>query len=422
MVVCALVNIAIAAVAQGGDAGPSLQSASPPSGATRLDDRGRADQSVADVAATVPGGRSVLRIVGLPPIAAGAQVPDAVAVIAAADSSETVEAVAPGEPGGNIIDSSPDVIIPCEADATIGIDRGGDHELWIVSTRHLPGARCGCPAREFQPRVEQYVCGAGWLGSTLHDFLDGNDTNRVTAIFIHGNDTDPAEAEARGRQLYRQLLTSRCAVPPTRLVIWSWPSEQVLRHLRRDAQLKACRTNIEGYYLASFIDQLEPDAPLSLGGYSYGARVVTGGLHLLGGGVLDGRQLAERPHAKRKGASAVLLGAAMSNGWLLPGMPHDRALSQVERMVILFNPADFVLRCYPRLWGHGGPEALGATGMAVPARLGPDGAKVTQFNVRPQLHCRHGWDYVSASPSIMSLVRRELVILPTADGEMINAK
>ena len=146
--------------------------------------------------------------------------------------------------------------------------------------------RLSCP--RFAPRVEQFICGAGWISSSLEEFLAGDDGTRVTVVFIHGNDTDAAEAEARGRELYREMLTSPCPEPPTRLVIWSWPSEQVIRNVRRDAQLKACRTNIEGYYLARFADQLTPRSPLSFGGYSYGARVVTGALHLLGGGVLEG--------------------------------------------------------------------------------------------------------------------------------------
>jgi hypothetical protein len=407
LIACALVSIALAGAAHAGEEGPSLHPASAVSVGGPGDDYNVPDEVNAT---SYTGGESVLRFVRLPPIAASTQAIDA---NAAAQSVETVEAVAPAASASVLIDNSPDFTASCIADSTAEADGdSGDHELWIVSTRDLPGAECGCPAPEFQPRVERYVCGSGWVGSTLEEFVASDDATRVTAIFIHGNDTDPAEAEARGRQLYRQLLTSRCAVPATRLVIWSWPSEQVLRHFRRDAQLKACRTNIEGYYLARFVDQLAPQTPLSIGGYSYGARVATGGLHLLGGGVLDGRQLVERMHADRQPASVVLLGAAMANNWLLPGMRHDRALSQVERMVILFNPADFVLHWYPRLWGHGGPEALGATGLAAPAQLGPERAKVTQVNVRSQLHCRHAWDNVSASSSIMSLVQRELVLLP----------
>ncbi len=262
---------------------------------------------------------------------------------------------------------------PVTADTTATADfedaDGAGHELWVVSTRNLPSAPCGC-SPEFAPGVERFICGRGWTRSSLEEFVATDVPSRTTAILVHGNDTDPAEAESRGREFYRELVAGCCPAPPTRLVVWSWPSEKVIYSYRKDAQLKACRTNIEGYYLASFIDHLPAETPLTLGGYSYGARVVTGSLHLLGGGTLEGRDLTERLHPDRHAASALLIGAAMANNWLLPGMRHEHAISQVNRLVIMYNPKDFVLHFYPRLWGgRRGPDALGATGLAAPGRL-----------------------------------------------------
>lgn len=301
------------------------------------------------------------------------------------------------------------------ATADIADADGAGHELWVVSTRDLPSAPCGC-SPEFAPNVERFICGRGWTRSSLEEFVATEDLSRTTAVLVHGNDTDAAEAESRGREFYRELVAGRCPAPPTRLVVWSWPSEKVICSYRKDAQLKACRTNIEGYYLASFIDYLPAETPLTLGGYSYGARVVTGGLHLLGGGTLEGRELSERRHPEGHATNALLIGAAMANNWLLPGMRHEHAISQVERLVIMYNPKDFVLHFYPRLWGgRRGPDALGATGLAAPGRLGTERAKVFQVNVQPQMHRRHGWDYVAGSPAMMSRVRRELLTPPAVE-------
>ena len=314
-----------------------------------------------------------------------------------------------------------EAVIPGAADAMALAESGGEpcvagcgHELWIVSTRGLADAECGCELPPFTPCVERYICGSGWVVSSLEDLVADQGGTQSTAVFVHGNDTDADEAKALGKRLYDQLLATRCPVPATRLVVWSWPSERVLRRRRPDVQVKACRTNVEGYYLAQFLDQLPGETHASLGGFSYGARVVTGGLHLLGGGTLAGRQLADHQHPDRRATSTILLGAAMNNDWLLPGRRHERALSQVDRMVILTNPADGVLHFYPYLWGRGGTEALGVTGIPGAGRLGPDVAKVEQINVRPELHCRHGWQYYTGSPTVMSLVRRELVYLPAA--------
>ena len=303
---------------------------------------------------------------------------------------------------------------PCGPDDAAAGEPAGQSELWIVSTRHLPEGKCNC-APEFKPCINRYECGAGWSGSSLDDFLAGDDGTRATVVFVHGNDYEAADAVQFAQQLYCQLTHGPCATGPMRLVVWSWPSQRVVRGFRPDAQVKACRTNIEGYYFANFLDRIPAGTPVSVAGYSFGARVVTGGLHMLGGGAIAGRQLVERVNPERQVASAILMGAAMANNWLLPGMPHAQAISQVERLVVLYNPKDRVLHWYPHLWGRGGPEALGATGIAAPSRLGEDRVKLVQVNVHPQLHRRHSWKYFSSSPAIMSLVEREFVDLPESE-------
>jgi hypothetical protein len=368
------------------------------------DSRGEADDEQLLMAAAGLSGGSVLQFVGLTTLT----------LDSGADANPVLvdEDVAPGpsDPVGPKVDAAPAIARP-----SISEDAdGAGHELWIVSTRNLSGNFCDVPPDAFSPGVERFICNRGWTRSSLDELVSTDNPAVTTAILVHGNDTDAGEAETRGREFYRELMTGCRASGPTRLIVWSWPSDKVVPCYRKDAQLKACRTNVEGYYLARFVDLLGPDSPVTVGGYSYGARVVTGGLHLLGGGVLEGRQLSDRVHPDRHPATAVLMGAALANNWLLPGMRHDRAVSQVDRLVILFNPKDFVLHFYPRLWGGRGPEALGATGLAA-GRLGVEATKVKQFNVQPQMHRRHGWDYFASSPAIMTLVRRELLSPPIVE-------
>ncbi|MBI2824241.1 MAG: hypothetical protein HYX69_06105 [Planctomycetia bacterium] len=291
----------------------------------------------------------------------------------------------------------------------------GGSELWLVSTRGLPLAGDDCCAPQFAPCVFRYQCGRGFVTSTLEELRATDDSSRVTAIFVHGNDTTAEQAATGGRQLYGKLLHTCCPMPPVRLVIWSWPSETDVLCKRRDFRLKACRTNIEGYFLATFVDSLPPATRVSMAGYSYGARVVSGGLHMLAGGMLEGRVLRERMHTDRPAPSAILMGGAMDNDWLLPGMRHQDAMSQVQRMVVTYNRFDPVLRWYPMLWGRGGTLALGVTGVADPGQLGMDRNKLVEINVARAVHCRHGWKYYSGSPQIMALLRRELVYLPSAE-------
>jgi hypothetical protein len=316
---------------------------------------------------------------------------------------ESVPAPLPGAPVvGEAFDPSGE---PC-AGAAAG------SELWLVSTRSLPLAGDCCVPR-FAPNVFRFLCGRGFVRATLAELIADEDPERPTFIYIHGNDSDADDAAETGLDLYNRLLNSRCA-RPIRLIIWSWPSEEVVKCVRQDARIKACRTNIEGYFLAVFIDLLPAHIHVGVAGYSYGARVATGGLHILGGGTLEGRRIATRRHPDRDPLRCVLMAAATDNDWLLPGRPHGRAVSQVERMVITISRIDHVLCFYPYLWGCGGPDALGVTGLINAGSLGPDAAKLAHIDVTRAVHRRHAWNNFAEAPEVMSLLRHELMHWPAA--------
>jgi len=286
-------------------------------------------------------------------------------------------------------------------------------ELWLVSTRRLPRAGDSVVAPTFAPDVSRYVWGQGWMPSSLEEFLGTSTNEAITTVFVHGNDTTAEDALRGGCGLFSQLLGNAAAPAPlARFVIWSWPNESTTLRVRKSAQANAGRVNMEGFLLAEFLERVAQRSPTSVVGYSSGAGVATGALHALGGGALDGRVLATLPCDERNSINAVLLGAAMPNDWLLPGRPHERAVSQAERLVMTVNPTDAVLRWYPFLWGRNGPAALGATGIAQLAPLGPDQAKIAQPNLEAALQTRHGWRYYSGSPEVIALLRREMLEHP----------
>ena len=284
--------------------------------------------------------------------------------------------------------------------------QSGENQLWLVSTRRLPD----CPCDAGRMDVYRFECSIGWQRSSQEELLAAGGSEFVTSVFIHGNDTDPAEAQAEGQQLYSRLTKTACPSAPVRFVIWSWPSERMLGRVRIDIQSKACRANADAYYLAEFLDSLGPNAHVSLSGYSLGARVAVGALHLLGGGVLDGRQREASQHPDRPGARVVLIAGAIADDWLEPGMRFDRALSQTDRMVVMFNPHDNVLRFYPFLYGRGGPPAVGYTGIRNVCCLGEDRHKVCELNVSEAVHRGHGWGHYINSPSIICRLRHELLM------------
>jgi pimeloyl-ACP methyl ester carboxylesterase len=148
-------------------------------------------------------------------------------------------------------------------------------------------------------------------------------------------------------------------VEPVRFVVWSWPSDQIHGQVR-DVRAKAARTNGEAFYLAWFMSQLDPGASANVLGYSFGARVATGALHLLGGGELAGRTLPTGPTPRVR---VALLAAAVHSHWLQPGACHGAALSQMDRLLIQYNSCDPYLKHYQFIEKHARPAALGYLGM-----------------------------------------------------------
>jgi len=98
-----------------------------------------------------------------------------------------------------------------------------------------------------------------------------------------------------------------------------------------------------------------------------------------------------RTAGARNPVRAVLLAAAEDADWLAPAGQHGRALALVDETLITCNACDRVLRWYPRLYGRGGPQALGVVG---PCGLDDAAAgKVRLLDVAPIIGKSH--DYQS---------------------------
>ena len=91
----------------------------------------------------------------------------------------------------------------------------------------------------------------------------------------------------------RFIRMLKCNDKPFRLVIWSWPSDQMCRRNRPDVQIKFSYCDSQGFYLGTCLQRLRQDVPLCLIGYSMGAQIAATGLHLLAGGEVACRTLPE---------------------------------------------------------------------------------------------------------------------------------
>jgi hypothetical protein len=278
-------------------------------------------------------------------------------------------------------------------------------EIVVVSTRNLCGS-CDPQALSTGIRVENYAIRdeAGhrhWQRSDLESFL-AFDPAVPTIVYVHGNQMTPGEAKSQGLAVYRKLAHYSSG-EPVRYVIFSWPSSRVGR-LLRDVRVKAVRTGPAGCQLGWLIDQMPAETHLSLIGFSFGARIVTGGLHVLGGGSLGGRlQLDERANPDRAPVDAVLIASALHCHWLGEGQYHGRAMSQVDRMFLLNNRSDLALRYYHLSTpGRDRPQALGLRG---PTCLGGEYAsKIQKRDVSRYAGRQHDLFMYLCAPGAMAQV------------------
>ena len=298
----------------------------------------------------------------------------------------------------------PTVELTVAANCPGSIDRPA-HQLWLISSRSA--SACLDHAATLDTlRFWQADAMCRWIPGSPAEFLAGDDPSIPTVVWIHGNQVEAERAMEMGYAWYRRLRGSIDS--PLRFVIWSWPSQNTGGSLRDDARFKAAISEAHGYYLALLARQMNSDVPLTLVGYSFGARLVTSSLHLMGGGRI-GRLQFDSPNARRP-LHAVLLAAALDNDWLVPGRRHGQALSQVDDLLILMNSCDPVLKFYPLLCPRSHAVALGREGLSGWSRLGEQRGKVEQIDVSRAIGRHHDWRRYAAAGHIVHWIGQRCTV------------
>jgi hypothetical protein len=238
-------------------------------------------------------------------------------------------------------------------------------EIWLVDTRCL-----GCPEGKdshawaiwkYEPKEPR------WLSASAEDFYNSDLVHTLTSIYVHGNRVSAEQATSDGLDVYFELIGKFDDLPPVRFVIWSWPSDQIPGQLR-DVRMKADRADSEAYYLARFIADMHPDVKVGLTGFSFGARIIAGNLHLLGGGTLAGMAV---PGGQRQ-LRAALWAAAEHDDWLHPGEYHGQALALADRWFIAYNCCDPALALYRFIDSCKSAVAMGYSGVCCRHLLPPE--------------------------------------------------
>ncbi len=295
------------------------------------------------------------------------------------------------------------------------------NEIFLISTR-VVGTACDGSAMSRHLQCEQVVATPSqkfrWQSCDWRDLASESLSNRPTVIYIHGNRIARGEDRLQGMQIYRSLTRHNQSNESLRFIIWSWPSSAIPGPFK-DYKIKANRTRPAAWQLAWFLDHIPAKSRVSLLGYSYGARIASGAMHILGGGSLGGLKLEQRIHPQHPPFRVALLAAAFDAHWIQPGHFYGRALSQVERLVISTNQLDPVMRFYHLSNGRGRIHALGKSGVSQPQTLGYARQNIKLIDCTRTVGRNHSLvDYLTVSGK-MRLIWQELL---AADDRIVVSR
>jgi hypothetical protein len=273
-------------------------------------------------------------------------------------------------------------------------------EVWLINTRCAPV--CGdWEAGKTQITYWRLDVNQHWAAETAVSFADAGE--RTPTIFlVHGNRTTNDESVEFAWPIYCWLC-QQARDRNYRVAIWSWPSERTDRRQRRDVQAKVAYSDSQSYYLADCLRQMKTDTSISLVGYSLGARIITGSLQLYGGGALACRRLPELATDEKSKRAAPIRAALIADASdcfvLASSGRNELAAAQAEEILVTRNVCDTALRWYPRLYGRGGPNAMGFIG---PCCSCPENVRL--FDATCCVGKSHSWEDYIYCPALFGVL------------------
>lgn len=324
-----------------------------------------------------------------------------VCVAVAKTQPTAVDKVASAEEKAGVADAN-------EGVAACASDNCPDYRPWLrdQDSMYLVDTRClGCPCCNKDvldlPIYRYESESQAWEPASLDQLAD-DAADSVTSIHIHGNRIDEPVAIERGWAVYHEWVRRDGNATRLTFVVWSWPSSQIRGQLK-DVRAKAERAKYECVYVARLLAALPADARISMTGHSYGARIICGASHLLAGCDLSGYRLEGGTAGPPRNIRAVLSAAAMHNYWLSPECYLGCALTQMDRVLNLYNSRDPVLRFYRFIERGSKPAALGYTGSVFCSNGDGLANRIDDVNVVGLVGKEHSYLYYLCSPEIADL-------------------
>ena len=334
----------------------------------------------------------------------------------AEETVATPEAEAPlAPPVPPVPAAEPMVAVPMAAEPSEALPIAGDVEpyapqspgYWIVSSWNSPQEFENDQLR-FCPQVRRVDECTDGHPSTMDQLRGSLIPGVPICIVVHGSFMDSPSVLPDSHHTWSWLKTGACG-RPFQMIYFSWPSDRALSPFASiDVAILGSRASRNGFYLATLIQSLPPECPVCLVGHSHGTRIISSGLHLLGGGVVEGHRHCT-PGCSGRRIRVVYTASAIDHDWLNPEERFGRALCCVECLINLRNAKDPALQIYP-LRRIGSSRALGLAGFTSKDRreLGAYGSRVRDLDVSSLIGHDHSWPNYVAHGSLASSLRNYL--------------
>ena len=284
--------------------------------------------------------------------------------------------------------------------------------IWVFSTRYLPGI-C-CMPEVVNPTVQRYQPeDCRWLSDDVGSLLSGKGP---LVIFLHGNRYDAWSAKQQGIRLAKRCSFFTSHSVDTQLMIYSWPSQQD-GCLLKDGRNKYHRCFTEGHYLAWLLGQIDPERPVVFIGYSFGALITLEALEDLVAAENSGRPVSPWQH--RPGDTRLIFVApAVRCDAFAPCGKYRETLACVDRVSLTINSRDDALRFFHLLDTRTKVDALGYNGM--PRRWMPPEILYSAVDARRIIGREHGFPLYLKSNTLMHRICRDAYSgLEVSSHEMI---
>ena len=246
-------------------------------------------------------------------------------------------------------------------------------DIWAVSTRGLPDI--GCMPTAPHVGVEKLGNNRRWQRSDLASLME--DSTRPLLLFVHGDRYDHGSALQQGLFLASRAAACCPTAPPFRTVVISWPSSKD-GILLCDTRKKYERSMSEGHYLAWLLGQVNPERPVALIGYSYGALITLEALNHLVEAHRTGRHDVQPWPGRTGRVQVIFIAAAVRQDAFAPRGAYRHALTCIDRLTLLNNSRDKALRFFEHVDRTMTADALGHEGM--PSRWIPAGTEFLQLD------------------------------------------